>query len=163
AADGPPRPQPLAALGSFELEVPIRQERITAVVYHGIGDANVIPLQPTGTQMNAGFLTRLTHRLFGGGAPDGPPKPDDAGAAGPLHQLCGQPRGRLARARGGCKPDLVGAAACASCSSPTFSPRRGGGSSSRGCPGCEKSSGSISWSATQRTRRMAPASPAGSQ
>jgi hypothetical protein len=83
AADGPPRPQPLAALGSFQLEVPIRQERITAIVYHGIGDANVIPLQPIGTQVNAGFLTRLTDRLFGGGSPDGPRYAIDDAGAGP--------------------------------------------------------------------------------
>ena len=64
--DGPPTLQPLAEAGALQLDVPIRQERITAVVYHGIGDANTIPLQPIGRQLNAGFFSRLGERVFGG-------------------------------------------------------------------------------------------------
>jgi hypothetical protein len=81
--DGPPTLQPLAEAGALQLDVPIRQERITAVVYHGIGDANTIPLQPIGRQLNAGFFSRLGERVFGGSSSSGPRYYVDDSGSGP--------------------------------------------------------------------------------
>ncbi len=64
------------------LRVPIRQQRITAIVYHGIGASGVVPLQPAGHQINAGFLSRISDRLFGSSSTPGPRyyvNGDDAG------------------------------------------------------------------------------------
>jgi hypothetical protein len=83
APDGPPRLQPLAEAGALQLDVPIRQERVTAIVYHAIGDANVIALEPVGKQANAGFLSRLGDRLFGSGSSDGPRYYVNDGGSGP--------------------------------------------------------------------------------
>jgi hypothetical protein len=81
--DGPPKLQPLAEAGALQLDVPIRQERITAIVYHGIGDSNAIPLQPVGRQVNAGFLSRLGDRIFGGSSSNGPRYYVDGSGPGP--------------------------------------------------------------------------------
>jgi hypothetical protein len=74
APDGPPRPQQLAGAGPIDdlLEVPVTQARITAIVYHGIGDDAVIPLEPVGDQQNQSFLSRLSERVFGGESSGGP-------------------------------------------------------------------------------------------
>ncbi len=72
APDGPPHPQTLASAGTLNMSVPITQARITAIVYHGVGDTNAIPLQPVGHQRNAGFLARLGEMLFGSSSSDGP-------------------------------------------------------------------------------------------
>lgn len=78
APNAPPDVQLLATVGGGRLSdrlliyVPVSQKRITAVVYHATGAAGAIALAPVGTQRNAGFLSRLGDRLFGGGESDGP-------------------------------------------------------------------------------------------
>ena len=83
--DGQPAVETLATYGSdngLVLRVPIRQQRITAIVYHGVGASGVVPLQPAGHQINAGFLARISDRLFGSSSTPGPRyyvNGDDAG------------------------------------------------------------------------------------
>jgi hypothetical protein len=81
--NGPPHPQTLASAGTLNMSVPITQGRITAIVYHGVGATNAIPLQPVGNQRNAGFLARLGEMLFGGGSSGGPSYYVDDSAQGP--------------------------------------------------------------------------------
>jgi hypothetical protein len=82
APNGPPAPRGLAtAPGNLVLDVPVSQRRITAIVYHGAGSARVVPLEPLGSQRNAGLLNTIAKMLTG--APDGGGGPsyyvDDAG------------------------------------------------------------------------------------
>jgi murein DD-endopeptidase MepM/ murein hydrolase activator NlpD len=44
--------------------MPINQSRVTAIGYHASG-TDVLPLQPVGSQANAGLIKRFFHRLFG--------------------------------------------------------------------------------------------------
>ncbi len=83
APDGPPRLESLAsAPGGLQLDVPIRQVRITAIVYHGVGTDGSIPLVPSGRQRNAGLLTELGNLLTGGPQQSGPGYFVDSGAPG---------------------------------------------------------------------------------
>ncbi len=82
---GPPAPQVVAFQGSLRLQLPIAQDKVTAVAYHAVGQG-ALALEPVGTQANAGVFTRLLRRLFGqdeGGIRyyliDGGPGPDTAG------------------------------------------------------------------------------------
>ena len=60
APDGPPIPTLHGRRpNGLELDVPIAQARVTAIVYHGVGDARVIALAPSGHQKNAGLVTKL--------------------------------------------------------------------------------------------------------
>jgi hypothetical protein len=82
APNAPPAPVGMAtAPGNLVLDVPINHRRITAIVYHGVGTANVVPLVPLGSQRNAGVLNTIAKMLTG--APDGGGGPsyyvDDAG------------------------------------------------------------------------------------
>jgi hypothetical protein len=61
---GPPRPQIVALQDSLRLQLPINQSRVTAIGYHASGTL-ALPLQPVGTQANAGLAERLFRRLFG--------------------------------------------------------------------------------------------------
>jgi hypothetical protein len=61
---GPPRPQVVAVNDTLRILLPIAQTRVTAIGYHGAG-AGALPLEPVGTQANAGLLERLFHRLSG--------------------------------------------------------------------------------------------------
>jgi hypothetical protein len=61
---GPPRAQVIAMQDTLRIQMPINQSRVTAVGYHAAG-SDVLPLQPVGSQANAGILKRLFHRLFG--------------------------------------------------------------------------------------------------
>ena len=63
---GPPRPQVVALQGSLRIQLPISQDRVTAIGYHAAGDG-ALPLKPLGRQGNEGLFTRLVHRIFGGG------------------------------------------------------------------------------------------------
>jgi hypothetical protein len=56
----------------LELDVPIAQARVTAIVYHGVGDASVIALTPSGHQKNAGLVTKLGNLLTGTSTGAGP-------------------------------------------------------------------------------------------
>jgi hypothetical protein len=82
APNAPPAPVGLAtAPGNLVLDVPITQRRITAIVYHGVGTAQVVPLAPLGSQRNAGILSTIAKMLTG--TPDSGGGPsyyiDDAG------------------------------------------------------------------------------------
>lgn len=61
---GPPASQVVAFLGSLRLQLPIAQDKVTAVAYHAVGQG-ALELEPVGTQANAGVFTRLLRRLFG--------------------------------------------------------------------------------------------------
>ncbi|HEX6702920.1 MAG TPA: hypothetical protein VF101_19510 [Gaiellaceae bacterium] len=62
----PPRPQIVAVRGSLRIQLPVAQSSLTAIGYHATGDDSVA-LQPVGRRGNEGFLSRLFHRVFGGG------------------------------------------------------------------------------------------------
>jgi murein DD-endopeptidase MepM/ murein hydrolase activator NlpD len=61
---GPPRPEIVATQDSLRIQLPVNQSRVTAIGYHASG-ALALPLEPVGTQANAGLAERLFHRLFG--------------------------------------------------------------------------------------------------
>ena len=63
---GQPRPQVVALRGSLRLQLPIAQDRVTAIGYHAVG-GGALSLEPVGRQANAGLLTRIARRLFGSG------------------------------------------------------------------------------------------------
>ncbi len=64
---GPPSPQVIALEGSLRIQLPVAQSRLTAIGYHASGDA-ALALEALGSQANPGAITRLTRRVFGGGA-----------------------------------------------------------------------------------------------
>ncbi len=61
---GPPRPQIVATQDSLQIQLPIDQSRVTALGYHASGTV-ALPLEPVGTQANAGLAERIFRRLFG--------------------------------------------------------------------------------------------------
>ena len=62
---GPPSPQVVALAGSLRIQLPVAQSRVTAIGYHASADG-AVSLEAVGRQANAGSLTRLAHKLFGG-------------------------------------------------------------------------------------------------
>jgi hypothetical protein len=64
---GPPSPQVVATQAALRLQLPIARGQVTAIGYHGAGEST-LPLAPVGHQGNQGFLTRLVHKIFGGGS-----------------------------------------------------------------------------------------------
>jgi hypothetical protein len=64
-AVGPPRPQVVAMQGSLPLQLPVAQERLTAIGFHAPGDG-ALALEPIGSRANEGFVARLIHRIVGG-------------------------------------------------------------------------------------------------
>ena len=62
----PPRPQIVAVHGSLRIQLPVSQSSLTAIGYHATGDG-ALALQPVGRRGNEGFLSRVFHRVFGGG------------------------------------------------------------------------------------------------
>jgi hypothetical protein len=65
APAGTPKPQVVAIFGNLRLQLPIAQERVTAVGYHGGTDGS-LALAPVGAQVNQGLFGRLFHKLVGG-------------------------------------------------------------------------------------------------
>jgi hypothetical protein len=63
---GPPTPMTVALRGSLRVQLPIAQSLVTAIGYHSSGDG-ALPLTPLGRQGNEGALSRLAHKIFGGG------------------------------------------------------------------------------------------------
>ncbi len=61
---GPPRAQVVAMQDTLRIQLPINQTRVTAIGYHASG-STALPLQPVGTQANAGLLGSVVQRLFG--------------------------------------------------------------------------------------------------
>jgi hypothetical protein len=62
---GPPEPLIVAARGALRIQLPIEQERVTAIGYHG-GGGGALELDPLGRRGNQGLLARLLDRVFGG-------------------------------------------------------------------------------------------------
>jgi murein DD-endopeptidase MepM/ murein hydrolase activator NlpD len=63
---GPPTPLTVALHSGLRIQLPIAQTRVTAIGYHS-SDDGVLPLTPLGRQGNEGALSRLAHKIFGGG------------------------------------------------------------------------------------------------
>jgi hypothetical protein len=63
---GPPTPLTVALHNGLRIQLPIAQTRVTAIGYHS-SDGGVLPLTPLGHQGNEGALSRLAHKIFGGG------------------------------------------------------------------------------------------------
>ena len=61
-----PFPEVLAMHGAVRLQMPIAQSKQTAIGYHAAPDG-ALPLSPVGHQGNEGLLTRVFHKIFGGG------------------------------------------------------------------------------------------------
>jgi murein DD-endopeptidase MepM/ murein hydrolase activator NlpD len=61
---GPPRAQVVAMQDTLRIQLPINQSRVTAIGYHASG-STALPLQPVGSQANAGLFGRIVQRLFG--------------------------------------------------------------------------------------------------
>jgi hypothetical protein len=83
APDGQPTLQSLATgPEGLQLDVPITQRRITAIVYHGAG-TGLVPLTPAGHQHNANLLTRISNALTGRDNASGPGYWIDSSGQGP--------------------------------------------------------------------------------
>jgi hypothetical protein len=63
---GPPTPLTVALHGGLRVQLPVSQSRVTAIGYHSSPDG-ALPLTPLGHQGNEGVLSRLAHKIFGGG------------------------------------------------------------------------------------------------
>jgi len=63
---GPPTPLTVALHSGLRIQLPVAQSRVTAIGYHS-SDDGVLPLAPLGHQGNEGALSRLAHKIFGGG------------------------------------------------------------------------------------------------
>src|SRR3954470_10541881 len=63
---GPPTPLTVALHSGLRIQLPVAQTRVTAIGYHAATDG-VLPLTPLGRQGNEGALSRLAHKIFGGG------------------------------------------------------------------------------------------------
>ena len=67
---GPPTPLPIAVRGPLRIQLPVPQERLTAIGYYASGDG-ALPLHPLGSEANQGFVSRTLHSVFGGGGTNG--------------------------------------------------------------------------------------------
>jgi len=63
---GPPRQQVVALQGALRLQLPVAQERVSAIAYHAAA-SGALPLTPVGKRGNNGFLRRLVERVLGSG------------------------------------------------------------------------------------------------
>ena len=63
---GPPTPLTVAIHSGLRIQLPVAQSRVTAIGYHSSGDG-ALSLTPLGHQGNEGVLSRLAHKIFGGG------------------------------------------------------------------------------------------------
>jgi hypothetical protein len=61
---GPPHAQVVAMQDTLRIQLPINQSRVTAIGYHASG-TGTLPLQPVGSQANAGLFGSIVQRLFG--------------------------------------------------------------------------------------------------
>jgi murein DD-endopeptidase MepM/ murein hydrolase activator NlpD len=62
---GPPQPEIVARLGTLHIQLPVSQNRVTAIGYQG-GSEGALALDPLGTQSNQGLIRRLVHSVIGG-------------------------------------------------------------------------------------------------
>lgn len=64
---GRPLPMPVARQGdNLTIQIPVSQRDVTALGYRAAGQ-RVLALTPIGRQANEGLLSRVFHRIFGGG------------------------------------------------------------------------------------------------
>src|SRR5262249_827703 len=70
-AQSRPATEIIAQKGQVRLQLPISQNRLTAIGYHSTGDG-ALSLAPVGHQANEGLVQRVVHGIFGGGG--GSPK-----------------------------------------------------------------------------------------
>ncbi len=61
---GPPSPEIVARIGSLHLQLPVSQQRVTAIGYQSGSDGS-IALSPVGQQANQGLITRVLHSIIG--------------------------------------------------------------------------------------------------
>lgn len=61
---GRPVPTTIAVLGELDIRLPVAQESVTALGYHGANSFS-LPLEPVGSQANEGIFSRIFHRLTG--------------------------------------------------------------------------------------------------
>ena len=66
---GPPQPQIIAMQDTLRIQLPVNQSRVTAIGYHASG-TDALPLEPVGTQANAGLAERIFRKLFGSSGSD---------------------------------------------------------------------------------------------
>jgi hypothetical protein len=66
AAQTRPTPEIVALRGPVRLQLPVSQQRVTAIGYHSAHDG-AVSLSPVGHQANEGLLQRIVHGIFGGG------------------------------------------------------------------------------------------------
>jgi hypothetical protein len=64
---GPPSSQVVALAGQLRIQLPIAQNRVTAIGFHG-GTDGALALDPVGTQANQGVFQRVWHALVGDSA-----------------------------------------------------------------------------------------------
>lgn len=64
---GRPGPLDVARQGDLAIQLPVAQQSVTALGYHG-ARAGALPLDPIGRQVNEGIFVRLFKRLTGGDA-----------------------------------------------------------------------------------------------
>lgn len=81
---GPPSPLPIAVHGALRLQLPVPQERLTAIGYYASGDG-ALPLHPLGSEANQGFVSSTFHRVFGGGGANGLRYYELGGGSGPAN------------------------------------------------------------------------------
>jgi hypothetical protein len=62
---GPPEPLVVATQGVLRIQLPIEQERVSAIGYHAAGDGALV-LDPLGRRGNKGVVARVVERIFGG-------------------------------------------------------------------------------------------------
>jgi len=62
---GPPEPLVVATQGALRIQMPIEQDRVTAIGYHGSTDGALV-LDPLGRRGNKGILARVVDRIIGG-------------------------------------------------------------------------------------------------
>jgi hypothetical protein len=61
---GPPEPLIVATRGALRVQLPIEQNRVTAIGYHSVDDG-ALAFEPLGRRGNQGLLARLFERIFG--------------------------------------------------------------------------------------------------
>lgn len=83
---GPPSPQVIALQRSLRIQLPVPQERVTAIGYHAAG-GGALALKPFGTRANQGFVSRTWKRVFGGGSSRGLRYYDLGGSGRPYTSL----------------------------------------------------------------------------
>jgi hypothetical protein len=63
---GPPASEVIARIGVLHLQLPVNQQRVTAIGY-AAGSDGALALDPVGGQANEGLVKRLWHSVVGGG------------------------------------------------------------------------------------------------